>query len=195
VYHVNKKGGTLVFTPIHIPGDLYFVTGTIVEWEPLFINRSYANTILASLDWHRHNKRMFVFAFVLMLNHIHWISKPIKPYSINDNIQSFASFTAHKILKLSRLTEQQDLQNLFRKNAENGKRHKIWKNFQAKNIYTHRFLIQKMEYIHNNPIKINRFSSEIRAKYLYSSACYYDLGTVPIIPIDDIFDFLEKRDN
>jgi len=182
----------LVFTPIHIAGDLYFVTGTVVEWEPLFINRIYANTILASLHWHRLNQRMFVFAFVLMPNHIHWISKPVDPYTINDNIKSFASFTAHQILRTSRLLKHYDLQNLFRENAIKGKRHRIWRNFQAKNVYSKNFMIQKLEYIHNNPLKKSWYLSDSRSSYMYSSAGYYDKGKAPIIPIDDIFEYIEN---
>lgn len=64
----------MTFQPIHVPGDLYFVTGTIIDWEPIFQNKTYTNIILDSLKWHRENQRMKLFAYVIMPNHLHWIS-------------------------------------------------------------------------------------------------------------------------
>ena len=101
--NMSIRGKTLTFPITHIPGDLFFITGSIIHWEPIFTINVYANIILKSISWHRQNHRMFVFAFALMPNHIHWISKPVDPYTINNNIKSFASFTAHKIIKTARL--------------------------------------------------------------------------------------------
>lgn len=85
-----------------------------------------------------------------------------------------------------------DLLEKFSRDAVTNKNHKIWIGFQAKNIMANIFLFQKMEYIHNNPIKKEWFTSDSRSDYQYSSACYYDNGTEPIIKIDDVYNYLDN---
>ena len=53
-------------------------------------------------------------------------------------------------------------------------------------------MIQKLEYIHNNPLKKSWYLSDSRSSYMYSSAGYYDKEQAPIIPIDDIFEYIEN---
>ncbi len=180
----------MTYKPIHVPEDLYFITGTTILWLPISKHEIFWDIILRSLTWHRQQKRMLLFAFVIMPTHLHWISKPLLPYTINDNIRSFASFTAHKILLAARVYHQSVIIRKFAQNAKKGKNHRIWLSFQAKNIYTDKYLRQKMEYIHNNPIKSNWFQFEDRTDYDLSSACYYDLCINPIIPIDDIHNYI-----
>jgi hypothetical protein len=47
-------------------------------------------------------------------------------------------------------------------------------------------LSEKTEYIHSNPASKNWRLVKNRADYKYSSACFYDNGKVPIIPITDV---------
>lgn len=57
---------------------------------------------------------------------------------------------------------------------------------QAKNVYLGDFLREKLDHIHNNPIAKQWQLASSRADYQYSSACFYDRGEMPIIPVDDI---------
>lgn len=180
----------MTYKPYHDQTHLYFVTGTIIHWLKLFEQECYSDIIFQSMEWHRINNRMKLFAFVIMPDHLHWISIPINPLSISDNIQSFASYTAHQILRKAKLMGHERYLLIFVENAHPWKSHKIWMNFQAKNIVTENFLSQKMEYIHNNPVEMGWCSSEDRSDYQYSTACFYDLGKNPIIPIDDLYSFL-----
>jgi hypothetical protein len=43
-----------------------------------------------------------------------------------------------------------------------------------------------VEYTHNNPIHRSWNLVADRADYRYSSACFYDRGQEPIIPVDDV---------
>ena len=180
----------MTYKPIHIPEDLYFITGTTILWLPIFKHAIYREIVLRSLAWHRQQTRMLLFAFVIMPTHLHWILKPLPPFTINAIIRSFASFTAHKILLAAKAYHHEVIISKFAQNAKKGKNHRIWLSFQAKNIHTDKFLWQKMEYVHNNPIKSDWFQLEDRADYDLSSASYYDLGINPIIPIDDINEYI-----
>ena len=184
----------MTFRPFHYPAHLYFVTGTITRWLSIFQHDRFIEIILESLKWHRQNKRMKLFAFVIMPNHLHWISYPIAPNTINDTIRSFASFTAHEILRVARILPYDEFLLQFSQYTRNGKKHRIWMRFQAKNIFSEHFLHQKMEYIHNNPVNTDWFLHNNRSKFKLSSACFYDDGIDPIIPIDDLYEYLVNPD-
>jgi hypothetical protein len=125
-----------------------------------------------------------------MSTHLHAILLPLNR-PIGELLQNFGSFTAHKIMQNLRKENRKDLVDFFHAHRrENSLEHSIWQDIQAKNIYSEKFLIQKMEYIHQNPVTNELKLVQDRAEYLYSSACYYDEGQRPIIEIDDIRDFL-----
>jgi REP element-mobilizing transposase RayT len=183
----------VTFPSFHDPTHLYFITATIVDWKHLFITPEYINIPLNSLAWLQQQKRILVFAFVIMPSHLHAIIKPVSD-SIGAIVQQFGSFTAHAILKKLRADNQQDLLNLFQqKKRDQRHEHSIWQDVQAKNIYSMNFLQQKIEYIHQNPISKDWKLVKDRADYLYSSAGYYDYGRKPVIEIVDINEWLTSN--
>jgi putative transposase len=67
--------------------------------------------------------------------------------------------------------------------------YRIWQDIQAKNVFPTKYLNQKIEYIHNNPVDKDWKLVDDRAGYQYSSACFYDREISPIIEIDDIREY------
>ena len=180
----------MTFSSFHDPSHLYFVTASVVEWKHLFITPEYINIPLNSLSWLQQQNRILLFAFVIMPSHLHVILKP-EDSTIGEIVQQFGSFTAHKILEKLQRQNQTDLLNLFReKKRDQRHEHSIWRDIQAKNIYSMDFLKQKMEYIHQNPIVKDWKLAKDRADYLYSSAGFYDYGRKPIIEVTDINEWL-----
>ena len=180
----------MTFSSFHDSTHLYFVTASIIEWKHLFVTPEYTNIILNCLEWMQRQKRILLFAFVIMPSHVHAILKP-ESDTIGDIIQQFGSYTAHQILKKLRANNQKDLLDLFQyKKRDQRHAHSIWQDIQAKNIYSLDFLWQKMEYIHQNPIAKNWKLTEDRADYLFSSAGYYDYGRRPVVEITNINDWL-----
>jgi hypothetical protein len=180
----------MTFDSQHIPDHLYFITASIVGWKPLFSETEFTEIVLNSFTWLRGENRMSLFAYVIMPTHLHAIVLPLDR-SIGELLQNFGSFTAHKILKKLREDDQKELLDYFHAHRrDNSVEHSIWQDIQAKNIYTEKFLFQKMEYIHQNPVAKECNLVQDRAEYPYSSACYYDEGRQPVVEIDDIRDFL-----
>jgi putative transposase len=133
---------------------------------------------------------MRLFAFALMPSHLHAIVKPHER-SIGKLLDEFGSFTAHAILQQLRQDHESELLEFFSEQRRDRRHHhSLWQDIQAKNIYSSKFLIQKMEYIHNNPVNKDWSLVKDRAEYLYSSACYYDKDIKPIIAVDDIREYL-----
>lgn len=180
----------MTFHSIHDPTHLYFVTASVVEWIPLFKYPKYTEIILNSLSWMQKEKRLLLFAFVIMPTHAHVIIKPEKE-TIGEVVQQFGSFTAHEILKKAREDGKTDWLKTFEQEKRDPRhKHSIWQDIQAKNIFSMEVLEQKLEYIHQNPIAKDWKLAADRADYAYSSAGYYDYGRKPIIEITDINEWL-----
>lgn len=180
----------MTFGSRHIPDHLYFITATIWGWKPLFLKPEYAEIVLNSLAWLRQEKRMSLYAFALMSTHLHTTVLP-RDRSIGELLQNFGSFTAHKILRTLKDNNEKELLAFFHsQRLDNREEHGIWQDIQAKNIDSEKFLAQKMEYIHQNPVAKDSDASQDRAAYLYSSACFYDKNQRPIIEIDDFREIL-----
>ncbi|MEW6241880.1 MAG: hypothetical protein AB1564_13825 [Chloroflexota bacterium] len=133
---------------------------------------------------------MRLFAFVIMPSHLHFIAKPLDR-EIGKLLDNFGSFTAHAILHQLHNDKESALIEFFHAQRRDRRHeHSIWQDIQAKNIFSREFLIQKIEYIHQNPVDKEWNLVEDRANYQYSSACFYDNSIQPIIEIDDIRDYL-----
>ena len=176
----------MTFHSHHEDTHLYFITATLCGWKQLFTEPAYTKIIFSSLAWLRSENRMILYAYVLMPSHIHAIVKPIGR-SIGSLVQNFGSFTAHAILKQLRFENRTELLDFFHEERRDPRHnHSIWKDIQAKNIYSEDVLQQKLEYIHNNPVDKEWSLCVDRADYLYSSACFYDRGEIPVVPVDDL---------
>jgi REP element-mobilizing transposase RayT len=176
----------MTFSSIHNINHLYFITASISGWKHLLAEPKYIKIVLDSLVWLQKEKRILLFAFVIMPSHLHMILKP-ENKTISNVLQDFGSYTAHAFLQELRKDKQDDLLTFFHKQRrDNRHEHSIWQDIQAKNIYSSEFLFQKMEYIHSNPVSKAWKLVDNRAEYKYTSACFYDKGIAPIIPITDI---------
>ncbi len=182
----------MTFKPQHFPEHLYFITGSLLGWRPLFMSHAYAMIVLNSLDWHRRHKRFLLYSYVVMPTHFHVLAQPVEGRTISDNLQSLGSFTAHAILQQLQADNLMEELEFFAANREPDRteQHQIWQPVQAKNIYTPAFLREKFEYIHNNPAAKRWQLVERRAEYGYSSACFYDRGIEPIVAVDDVRQWL-----
>ena len=98
----------MTFSSFHDPSHLYFVTASICGWKHLFAEQKYAQIVLDSLVWLQKEKRILLFAFVVMPSHLHFILKPENKV-IDEILQDFGSFTAHTILHQLRMDQRNDL--------------------------------------------------------------------------------------
>ena len=73
----------------------YFITATIVDWIPLFIDPEIVQFVLDSMLFMQKQKRIVIYAYVIMENHLHLIlSSP----DLSSEIGKFKSFTARQII-------------------------------------------------------------------------------------------------
>ena len=97
-----------------------------MEWKHLFAIDEYAKVPLHSWEWMQQQKRILLFAFVIMPSHLHAILKP-EYEPIGEIVQQFGSFTAHEILKKLREQNKKNLLTLFQQaKRDHRHEHSIW---------------------------------------------------------------------
>ena len=156
--------------PTHWPP---FYTATILEWKHLLKPDKYKDILIQSLQYLTANKQITLYAFVIMSNHIHLIWQAL-PGKTPEQIQhSFMKFTAQQI-KFDLVENHPLVLDKFRVNAKD-RLYQFWeRNSLGIELYSHDVFLQKLEYIHWNPVKAGLCS--LQEEYYYSSARYYDTG-------------------
>jgi len=159
---------------------MYFVTLTIKKWYYIFDRYNRWDILADSLKYCQKNKGLKVHAYVFMLNHIHLI---IQSPDVSGVIRDFKSHTAKALLINIKETEPTILR-LFR--SKEGK-YEFWqKTNMPEIIETDYFLQQKLDYIHDNPVRKQYVSQP--EHWIWSSAGYYEneeQGKIKIDPLDD----------
>ena len=156
--------------PIYWP---QFFTATILEWKQLLLQDKYKNEIIESLRFLVEQKRIQLFAFVLMNNHIHLIWQPLPSQTPQSIQHSFLKHTAQRIKFDLQKTSSSFLEE-FKVNAKD-RVYQFWeRNSLSVELRSSKVFNQKLEYIHWNPVKagICKFPEE----YYYSSARFYETG-------------------
>ena len=150
-----------------------FFTATCLNWQPLLRPNQHKQIILNSLRFLVDDKRIWLYGYVIMPNHIHilWCKQPDW---LNKNVQQhFSKFTAQN-LKWSLQNNSEDLGNY--KSTQNDREYQFWERRPHKAfIYNRAVLEEKLDYIHNNPVKAEL--CDLPEDYTYSSAAYYILNT------------------
>ena len=159
---------------------IYFFTATIHNWLPLLIHDNNQQLIIDYLKKLCKEGLLTVYAFVLMPNHVHIIWQQNKLNGKETPQGSFLKYTAHEFLKKLKLSGQS---KMYEVNAAN-KKHELWQRDSLSiEIYSKAVAIQKLKYIHFNPVSGKWQLSKDDLDYHFSSARFYERG------IDD-FGFL-----
>lgn len=77
----------------------YFLTFQVVGWADVFSRKEYRGFILENLTYCRKEKRLYLFGFVIMTNHIHLVVQQ-KDGKLSDWVRDFKKFTSKKLLKM-----------------------------------------------------------------------------------------------
>ena len=170
----------------------YFLTFQIVGWVDLFTRKIYRDIVIDSLKYCQDKKGLNLFAFVIMSNHMHLLAQS-RNEDLSGFIRDFKRFTSAQFIDFienGNESRRDWLRVVFEYHGmlKSKQEIQIWTHeSHAELIYSQKFIEQKVNYIHNNPVK-----SGIVAKpedYLYSSARNYaDLESViDVIKVDFIW--------
>jgi putative transposase len=153
--------------------DLDFFTATILEWKPLLSDDIHKDIIIDSLRFLVNDKRIHLCAFVIMINHIHLIWQIIYPHKEEEVQRDFLRYTAQQMIKNMRNNHTALLEQ-FKVNAKDRK-YQIWeRNSLSVPLRTEAVVEQKLNYIHDNPVRAGICNGIM--DYKYSSGHYYETG-------------------
>lgn len=149
-----------------------FFTATCLKWQPLLRDPDRKEIIVDSLKFLVADKRIWLYGFVVMPNHIHllwcrqdeWLKRNVQ--------QMFMKYTAQKLKFLmidNRLHEELDTY----RSTQSDRQYHFWeRRSYAAQMYNRRTAWQKLHYIHNNPVKVGLCKQT--EDYFYSSARFYE---------------------
>lgn len=166
------------------PDKAYFITMTIIEWIDLFTRSNHKDTIIKSLKFCQAKKGLEIYAYVIMPSHIHMLCRVNEPFIFSDFIRDFKRHTSKQLIQ-NIINEPESrrewLLQKFKTAGENltdPQNYKIWQDgYHAIDTTSHKFIYQKLNYIHNNPVEDKIVTKP--EDYLYSSARNYaDLENV-----------------
>tara|TARA_B110000211_G_C14069997_1_gene549476 strand:+ start:1403 stop:1957 length:555 start_codon:yes stop_codon:yes gene_type:complete len=173
---------------IHDQTGVYFLTFTVINWIDIFSRRELREVITDSLNYCSLNKGLIIHAYVIMSNHIHLVCKT-EHGNLSDVIRDFKRHTSKEIIKTINTTKESRrdwILWMFSRTGEKATKsgYKVWKGGSgAEEIITNKFLDQKVNYIHQNPVSAGIVNEDFH--YVYSSAGDYcgGKGLVDIIVV------------
>lgn len=162
----------------NLPNRAYFITITTVNWVDLFTRLDHKQMIIDSLKYCSIQKGLEIYAYCLMPSHLHLLCRAPDNLLLSDIIRDFKKFTSKKAIEIvykQAESRRNWLLEMFRSECEHLKRNqtfKVWQNgYHAISVESEKFVYQKLNYIHNNPVKDGIV--EYPEEYLFSSARNY----------------------
>lgn len=156
----------------------YFITITTVGWVDVFTRLNQKYIIINALDYCCKSKGLEIYAYCLMPSHLHMLCKSVEGVLLSDVMRDFKKFTSKKIVdavKDEPESRREWLLPHFQKACEHLKReqgYKVWQDgYHAEIVESNWFIKQKVDYIHNNPVKDKIVT--LPEDYYFSSARNY----------------------
>jgi len=172
---------------------LYFITFTVVNWIDVFTRDIFRDIFYESVNFCIRKKGLQIHAYCIMTNHIHLIASTNKN-SLSDIVRDLKAYTSRQIrLCLEKTTVESRkkwMMNtfIFRGTYNvNNYDFQFWeKGYHPVILNTNFKIDQRLEYIHNNPVKQGLVL--LPQHWLHSSATFYNeenaLTFIPLIRIE-----------
>ncbi len=151
---------------------IHFLSNTIVNWIPVFTRPATVNILLDSFRYLQQQHQLKLYGYVILENHIHWIAQS---ENLPKDIHRFKSYTAKMIIHyLQENGQTKILKQLkfYKKRHKTERNHQFWEEgSHPQEIQGREMLHQKLDYIHQNPVK--RGYIDNAEDWRYSSARNY----------------------
>ena len=135
---------------------LYYITFTVVEWLPIFIDQTACQIIIDSFNYCIKNKSLGVNAYVIMPTHLHAILFDVEFHAerLKHTLNDMRKFTGRQLLEYSAKHLPKSFTEEFQKHASKDRERRFWQPTQHPvGIVSNEFWKQKMDYLHDNPCR------------------------------------------
>ena len=165
----HKRQGQMDFK------QAYFYTDSINNFRHLLADDNLKLIVINSWKYLVENEFIEIYGYVIMPNHIHLIWNILKMNGKESPAGSFAKYTAHQFRKYLLQTNPTLLEQY--QSDKTDRSIQFWKRDPLAIPLTSEVnLIQKLEYIHQNPIREKWLLCQHPEEYKWSSAKFYVLG-------------------
>ena len=158
--------------------EAYFITITVVGWIDVFTRLNQKYIITNALKYCQEKKGLEIYAYCLMSSHLHLLCKGTEGFILSDIMRDFKKFTSKEIVKTIQEepeSRREWMLDYFQKSCEHLKKnqkYKVWQGgYHAEIVQSNWFIKQKVNYIHNNPVKDKIVT--LPEDYYFSSARNY----------------------
>jgi REP element-mobilizing transposase RayT len=170
---------------VHKPvarAGIYFITFTCYKWLHL-IGKTNAYDIVYHFLSHLNQKGHQVVGYTIMPNHVHlllFFAGDTK--SLNTVIGNLKRFIGYEIIKHLQAQNDKETLAILAQGVEDaerkrGKLHQLWQgSFDVKECRTEKFILQKLNYMHQNPCVERWGLCKNTYDYVHSSAAFYEKG-------------------
>ena len=135
---------------------------------PVFRKDEMKKLLCDAIDEARKSARLLLFAYVVMLDHIHLLTS--RPSTNSEVLRRLKGITAHRVIDyLKQNNHQRSLAKLQHVTRDKNYKYSLWQ--KEKNvfpIFSEKVFRQKVNYIHNNPVRAGYV--EEATDYHWSSA-------------------------
>jgi len=160
------------------PDHIYFLTMTVVDWVDVFTRPTYRHIIVDALRYCQQHKGLELYAWCLMSNHLHLIAAIPPEKHLSDILRDFKRYTSKAITAAIQRDPESRRHWMLHRFAYNARidtkseTYKFWQEGnEAKELMSVDFTMQKLHYLHQNPVRAELVAEA--EHYLYSSASNY----------------------
>lgn len=146
----------------------YYITSVTHKRLPIFRTDALKKAMCEALDAARQSAEFLIFAYAIMYDHLHIITD--SKLNQSETLRYVNGVSANKVIRyLKENGHNESLKKLRTEEKDRGWKHSVWEHHSNTfEIKTEDVLMQKVNYIHNNPV--NEGLVERPEEYLYSSA-------------------------
>lgn len=178
--------------------SFYFCTFTCTRWMNLISMTNAYEKVYQFFEL-MNKKKNYITGFVVMPNHVHFIIYLNEEKKLNTIIGNGKRFLSYEVVE--QLKKKNDLKTLSilqtevtASDRQRGKLHQPFKHsFDAKQILNKEMMLEKLRYIHHNPVskKWNLVGDYLY--YPHSSALFYEQGINKFEWLKNFYDVLDGK--
>ena len=163
---------------------VHYVTGVTYARIPIFRGDEICSLFIESLSETRAKDPFKLIGYVLMPDHFHLLANPLE-LNISTVVGKLKGRSAARILKYFRERNESKVLNRLKlpRPLASGQTHAVWlRDFSSIDLWSHRFIRQKLQYIHMNPVRAGLCDHP--AKWRWSSYRAYLTHESTAVPLE-----------